>query len=83
MVDSLSETLLEPTLNIQDPEQTHEKNPYLGYWFGHLSLPYRLLQMAAMVGLYTLALILRLLKAYWEIIPDSLDDIRLDLFLFL
>ena len=83
MVDSLSETLLEPTLNIQDPEQTHEKNPYLGYWFGHFSLPYRLLQMAAMVGLHRLALILRLLKAYWEIIPDSLDDIRLDLFLFL
>ena len=32
--------------------------------------------MAAMVGLNRLALILRLLKAYWESIPDSLDDIR-------
>lgn len=75
MVDPLSETLLEPTHNVHDLEHDHQENPWLGYWFGHLLLTYRLLQVAAMVGLNRLALILGLIKTETET-PGSLEDIR-------
>ena len=60
MIDPLSETLFDDVSNVNDVDKT--ENPWLGYWYGHVIYTWRLLQVAAMVGLARLGLVTGLMK---------------------
>ena len=59
MIDPISESLFDDVSNKNDVEKT--ENPWISYWFGHLLLSFRLLQVSAMVGLSRVGLLTGLL----------------------
>jgi len=80
LLDPLSETLFDPVHNMNDAE--HTDNPWISYWFGHLLLSCRLLQVSAMTGLSRLALLTGLMKTDSVLPKDqtvespSIQDVR-------
>eukprot|EP00092_Neocalanus_flemingeri_P019240 GFUD01020842.1.p1 GENE.GFUD01020842.1~~GFUD01020842.1.p1 ORF type:complete len:396 (-),score=73.42 GFUD01020842.1:33-1220(-) len=61
MIDPISETLFDDVNNKNDVEKT--ENPWISYWFGHLLLSFRLLQVSAMSGLSRLGLLTGLMTS--------------------
>jgi len=61
MIDPISESLFDDVNNKNDVEKT--ENPWISYWFGHLLLSFRLLQVSAMVGLSRLGLLTGLMTS--------------------
>jgi len=74
MIDPISETLFDDVSNKNDVEKTD--NPWISYWFGHLLISCRLLQVSAMTGLSRLGLISGLMTSPLKTESDSAVTIR-------
>ena len=72
MIDPISETLFDDVNNKNDVEKT--ENPWISYWFGHLLLSFRLLQVSAMVGLSRLGLITGLMTSPLTTLNNESDS---------
>eukprot|EP00090_Calanus_glacialis_P046266 TRINITY_DN8992_c0_g1_i3.p1 TRINITY_DN8992_c0_g1~~TRINITY_DN8992_c0_g1_i3.p1 ORF type:complete len:399 (+),score=95.04 TRINITY_DN8992_c0_g1_i3:50-1246(+) len=72
MIDPISETLFDDVNNKNDVEKT--ENPWISYWFGHLLISFRLLQVSAMVGLSRLGLITGLMTSPLTTLNNESDS---------
>jgi len=72
MIDPISETLFDDVNNKNDVEKTD--NPWISYWFGHLLISFRLLQVSAMAGISRLGLITGLMNSHLISLSDETDS---------